>query len=83
MKICKIGLIVAILLACKVSMASIVPFLSERDAIDVKDWKFLKGDKFKAQLAETNVSSWENVSVPHTFSNDAITEVGYYSYNFV
>jgi len=78
MKICKIGLIVAILLACKVSMASIVPFLSERDAIDVKDWKFLKGDKFKAQLAETNVSSWENVSVPHTFSNDAITEVGYY-----
>ncbi|NME71062.1 glycoside hydrolase family 2 protein [Flammeovirga aprica] len=55
-----------------------VPFIKERKPIALTDWKFSKGVIYNAQTVGFNDASWEKVKVPHTFSMDAINDVGYY-----
>ncbi|KXX69801.1 glycoside hydrolase family 2 TIM barrel-domain containing protein [Flammeovirga sp. SJP92] len=55
-----------------------VPFIKNRKHLALTDWKFSKGVIYNAQTPLFNDASWENVKVPHTYSMDAINDVGYY-----
>ena len=54
------------------------PFLENRDILNIENWKFSKGLNNQGQHLELNDSSWNSVMVPHTFSMDAINDIGYY-----
>ncbi len=54
------------------------PILRHRKSIDLQQWKFKKGIIYNAQNSTFNDSNWESVSIPHTYSMDAINDVGYY-----
>ena len=55
-----------------------VSFVKERTYLSLSDWVFKKGVIYNAQANDFNSSDWEAVKVPHTYSMDAIDEVGYY-----
>ncbi len=54
------------------------PLLKHRESLDLLEWKFKKGIIYNAQSSTFNDSNWESVSIPHTYSMDAINDVGYY-----
>jgi beta-galactosidase len=53
-------------------------FLQNRKAINLEEWSFQKGKLNYAEKLVTTESDWKKVKVPHTFSMDAIEEIGYY-----
>ncbi len=55
-----------------------VPSLKHRKPIAVTDWKFSKGVIYNAQSTDFDDGLWKDVKVPHTYSMDAIEDVGYY-----
>ncbi|MDO6761305.1 glycoside hydrolase family 2 TIM barrel-domain containing protein [Tamlana sp. 2_MG-2023] len=67
-----------IMLICGFSLSAQVSFLSERNQFKVTDWTFKKGVIYNAQALVFDNADWEKVTVPHTYSMDAIEEVGYY-----
>ncbi len=58
-----------------------VPLLEDREQVEISDWTFKKGVIYNAQAVAFDNSDWETVTVPHTYSMDAIEEVGYYRGN--
>ncbi len=74
----KIKLTLLTLVACTLFAQAQVPFVKQREHVNITDWKFTKGVIYNAQAPEFNDSEWEAVKVPHTYSMDAIEEVGYY-----
>lgn len=60
------------------SVCAQIPFVKERKHLPVTDWKFTKGVIYNAQAVNFNDENWEAIQVPHTYSMDAINEVGYY-----
>ncbi|GIZ09598.1 glycoside hydrolase family 2 protein [Flavobacterium sp. UMI-01] len=55
-----------------------IPFVKERNHINLTEWLFAKGVHYNAQKINFNTSDWQKVSVPHTYSMDAINGMGYY-----
>jgi len=55
-----------------------LPFVKSRNFISLENWQFSKGIIFNAEKADFNDSTWDKVTTPHTYSKDAITEIGYY-----
>jgi beta-galactosidase len=53
-------------------------FLQNRKTINLEEWSFQKGKLNYAEKLSTTESDWEKVKVPHTFSMDAINNIGYY-----
>lgn len=54
------------------------PSLANRENIALSQWEFKKGIYNKAYTLDYNTSDWNKVSTPHTYSMDAINDVGYY-----
>lgn len=54
------------------------PALVNREYFQLSEWQFKKGIYNKAYTADYNIADWQKVSTPHTYSMDAINEVGYY-----
>jgi len=52
--------------------------LQHRKTISLKDWVFTKGKFFNAQKTDFSDNSWEHVKIPHTYSMEALNQVGYY-----
>ncbi len=52
--------------------------LLHRPHMALKEWRFQKGVVYNAQSVDFEDSHWEKVTVPHTYSMEAITGVGYY-----
>ena len=67
-----------VVLTGSLALTAQVPFVNEREHINLTDWTFKKGIYYNAQKADFDASNWEKVSVPHTYSMDAIEDVGYY-----
>lgn len=63
------------------SLEGQVPFVKARDFIPLDDWTFKKGIIYQAEKPDFDALKWEQVNVPHTYSMDAITDVGYYRGN--
>ncbi|WP_010521858.1 glycoside hydrolase family 2 protein [Aquimarina agarivorans] len=57
------------------------PFLKHRETLNLSDWKFKKGIIYNANQTNFDDTTWEKVTVPHTYSMDAINDVGYYRGN--
>lgn len=55
-----------------------IPFVENRKYVTLENWKFSKGVIFNAQSSKFNDEKWEDVNIPHTYSMDAINEIGYY-----
>lgn len=55
-----------------------VSFLQNRDKINLQEWIFQKGKLNYAAKLLTSETNWEKVKVPHTYSMDAIEDIGYY-----
>ncbi|WP_298532818.1 glycoside hydrolase family 2 TIM barrel-domain containing protein [uncultured Algibacter sp.] len=55
-----------------------ISFIKSRDHINLTDWNFKKGNVYNAQNLNPNLSGWNLVKIPHTYSMDAIEENGYY-----
>lgn len=55
-----------------------VSFLQNRESIQLEEWSFRKGKLNYAEKLSSLESDWEKVRVPHTYSMDAITDIGYY-----
>lgn len=53
-------------------------FLQNRKTIHLEEWSFQKGKLNYAEKYLVNETDWNKVKVPHTYSMDAIEEVGYY-----
>ncbi|WP_343330809.1 glycoside hydrolase family 2 protein [Polaribacter staleyi] len=69
--------VIVVILLLSISIKAQVTFLKHRNQIEISDWKFKKGVIYNAHQNEFDSSSWESVSVPHTYSMDAINEVAY------
>ncbi|MDO6738722.1 glycoside hydrolase family 2 protein [Wenyingzhuangia sp. 2_MG-2023] len=78
LKINKIIIVLVLILAPSLRTIAQVPFLEGRDVIKINDWKFFKGVNNKGQLPQLNDLQWESVKIPHSYSMDAIHNVGYY-----
>lgn len=55
-----------------------VDFIKERNHIQLTDWKFQKGIFYKGEAKNFIDANWHHVKIPHTYSMDAIIDVGYY-----
>ncbi|WP_188112224.1 sugar-binding domain-containing protein [Aquimarina sp. RZ0] len=55
-----------------------ISFVKERNHLQLTEWQFRKGTIHNAFIKDFDSDSWEKVKVPHTYSMDAINEVGYY-----
>lgn len=55
-----------------------IGFVKNRNHIDLKDWSFKKGIIYNAQQPSFSTATWKRVKVPHTYSMDAINDIGYY-----
>ncbi len=53
-------------------------FVKSRNYINLTDWTFSKGNSYNAQSKDFESTDWKNITVPHTYSMDAINENGYY-----
>lgn len=73
----KQGVFLVVLFLCLNSMAQ-VPFLQYRDVVELNNWQFSKGINNYAHKSIFDDSSWEDVKVPHSYSMDAINNIGYY-----
>ncbi|MGS0526422.1 sugar-binding domain-containing protein [Zobellia nedashkovskayae] len=73
----KSKLTILALLIC-ISLQAQIPFVKERNHINLTDWIFTKGVHYNAQKETYNTSNWEKIKVPHTYSMDAIDGSGYY-----
>lgn len=67
-----------LLLMLPLSYFSQVKMLQHRKTISLEDWVFTKGKLYNAQKTKFNDHSWEHVKVPHTYSMEALNQVGYY-----
>ena len=54
------------------------PFLQNRAVINLEEWTFQKGKLNYAEKFSTSESDWKKVKIPHTYSMDAIEDIGYY-----
>lgn len=70
--------LILILFFGTISSFSQVKSLENRELISLKDWSFKKGKFYNAQKINFNDADFESVKIPHTFSMDAIENVGYY-----
>ncbi|WP_343329106.1 glycoside hydrolase family 2 protein [Polaribacter staleyi] len=71
-------LVSSIILMSTMVLQAQLQFVKEREHINLTDWVFNKGIVYNAQKADFNTSAWGKVKVPHTYSMDAIEEVGYF-----
>ena len=55
-----------------------ISYIKNRDHINLNNWHFKKGIIYNAQSHNFDSSTWQQVSIPHTYSMDAINEIGYY-----
>lgn len=55
-----------------------VSFLQNRESIQLEEWSFREGKLNYAEKLSTSEADWQRVKVPHTYSMDAIEEIGYY-----
>ena len=55
-----------------------VPHVKARDHINITNWVFKKGVIYNANKNNHDVAAWERINVPHTYSMDAINDIGYY-----
>ncbi|NMH87642.1 glycoside hydrolase family 2 protein [Flavivirga algicola] len=55
-----------------------VSFLQNRENINLTEWSFRKGRLNYAEKFSVMENDWEKVKVPHTYSMDAIEDIGYY-----
>ncbi len=55
-----------------------VSFLQNRENINLEEWSFRKGRLNYAEKHATLENDWEKVKIPHTYSMDAIEDIGYY-----
>lgn len=55
-----------------------VSFLQNRKTINLEEWSFRKGKLNYAEKFQISESDWKKVRVPHTYSMDAIENIGYY-----
>lgn len=77
MKIVKL-LILALVLIVVNNLKAQVSSLQNREFVNLKEWKYLKGITNYASTENFDDTYWEKVTVPHTFSMDAIDGIGYY-----
>ena len=71
-------LVSILFLVLSVSLQAQLPFLKHRNVVKIEDWGFKKGITNYVPTVKFNDSDWQQVSVPHTFSMDAINDIGYY-----
>lgn len=55
-----------------------VSFLQNRKTITLEEWSFQKGKINYAEKLSFSAVDWATVKVPHTYSMDAIENIGYY-----
>ncbi len=55
-----------------------VSFLQNRENINLEEWSFRKGRLNYAEKHATLENDWGKVKIPHTYSMDAIEDIGYY-----
>lgn len=53
-------------------------FLQNREAINLEEWLFQKGKINYAEKFSFSSNGWDTVKIPHTYSMDAIENIGYY-----
>ena len=78
MKNCIKKIVIGILLISNLSLFAQLPFLENREVVTIENWKFSKGVNNEGQLARLNDANWQAVKIPHTYSMDAINDLGYY-----
>jgi beta-galactosidase len=70
--------ILLLILSVGIGLHAQAPFLQHRNLIKIENWKFLKGITNDAENPIFDDAQWQNVKVPHTYSMDAINDIGYY-----
>ncbi|MCW2118806.1 glycoside hydrolase family 2 protein [Flavobacterium sp. 7A] len=70
--------ILLLILSVGIGLHAQAPFLQHRNLIKIENWKFLKGVTNDAENPIFDDAQWQNVKVPHTYSMDAINDIGYY-----
>ena len=73
-----IKLIVGLLIASISVIHGQIPFAKTRHSLALTDWIFSKGIIYNAQQTDFDDENWTTVTVPHTYSMDAINDIGYY-----
>jgi beta-galactosidase len=53
-------------------------FLQNREAMNLEEWSFKKGKINYVEKLSFSAKDWETVKTPHTYSIDAIENIGYY-----
>ncbi|GJM64144.1 glycoside hydrolase family 2 protein [Persicobacter diffluens] len=73
-------IIINLLILCliNISVFASSTVYTHRKNIELKAWKFYKGNINQAKQTDYVDHDWEMVQVPHTYSMEALTEVGYY-----
>ncbi len=71
-------LFVIILLISFFKINAQISFVKSREHIKLTDWTFKKGNTYKVQHLNETPTDWASITVPHTYSMDAIEENGYY-----
>jgi len=69
---------ISIFLVLPLVCLSQVKSLEHRQVIPLEDWLFKKGKHYNAQQVNYDDTHFEEVKVPHTYSMDAIENLGYY-----
>ncbi len=54
------------------------PFLKNRETINLDEWTFQKGKINYVEKLSFSANDWVAVKIPHTYSMDAIENIGYY-----
>lgn len=67
-------LILSVTTLCRAQL----PYVKAREHINLTNWTFIKGIFNSAQKTSFDIQNCKEVRVPHTYSMDAINEVGYY-----
>ncbi len=73
----KIPFFIAIMLVQNLCLAQ-VSFLQSRENINLETWSFRKGRLNYAEKFSILENDWKKIKVPHTYSMDAIEDIGYY-----
>ena len=72
------GVVLVLLLMICFQLNAQIQSLQHREVVELTNWKFLKGITNFAEKSDFNDTDWNNVEVPHTYSMDAINDIGYY-----
>ena len=72
------NLLILILVFVQLDCLAQSPWLQDRQIMELKEWSFRKGKLNYAEKFSLKDNNWEKVKLPHTYSMDAIEDIGYY-----